>query len=639
MIKIESLTLQRGPLRLLENANLTLHAGQKVGLLGTNGAGKSSLFALLLGQLAPDAGDCSLPPDWRIAHMRQEIDDLDRLAVDYVLDGDQRLRQIQQQLADAEQRQDANQLGNLYAELEAHGGFSADSRARTLLAGLGFSPSQCETRVGEFSGGWRMRLNLAQALMCPSDLLLLDEPTNHLDLDAILWLEEWLRGYTGTLLLISHDRDFLDAVVEHIVHVESQKLNLYRGGYSQFESTRAERLSQQQAAFEKQQAQREHMQKYIARFRAQATKARQAQSRLKALERMELLSPAHVDSPFNFSFREADNQSDPLLDLRAGSLGYNGKAILDNVKLRLAPGARIGVLGPNGAGKSTLIKTLAGDLPLIGGELKSGEHLAIGYFAQHQLDSLDPQASPLLHLARLAPQVREQELRNFIGGFDFHGSRAEEPVVHFSGGEKARLALALIAWQKPNLLLLDEPTNHLDMEMRHALSVALQNFEGAMLLVSHDRALIRDTTDELWLVADGKLTVYEDDLDSYTRWLSNFRQQQNVVPSTAAAPTDSPKVDAKTQRRLAAEQRQRLAPLKKNADKLEQQLDKAQQDMAELENALADNDLYSDSQRDKLKTLLAQQAECRQRIDELEMQWLEAHEALEQLQAQLTETP
>ena len=639
MIKIESLTLQRGPLRLLENANLTLHAGQKVGLLGTNGAGKSSLFALLLGQLAPDAGDCSLPPDWRIAHMRQEIDDLDRLAVDYVLDGDQRLRHIQKQLAEAEQNQDANQLGNLYAELEAHGGFSADSRARTLLAGLGFSPKQCEARVGEFSGGWRMRLNLAQALMCPSDLLLLDEPTNHLDLDAILWLEEWLRGYTGTLLLISHDRDFLDAVVEHIVHVESQKLNLYRGGYSQFESTRAERLSQQQAAFEKQQAQREHMQKYIARFRAQATKARQAQSRLKALERMELLSPAHVDSPFNFSFREADNQSDPLLDLRAGSLGYNGKAILDNVKLRLAPGARIGVLGPNGAGKSTLIKTLAGDLPLIGGELKSGEHLAIGYFAQHQLDSLDPQASPLLHLARLAPQVREQELRNFIGGFDFHGSRAEEPVVHFSGGEKARLALALIAWQKPNLLLLDEPTNHLDMEMRHALSVALQNFEGAMLLVSHDRALIRDTTDELWLVADGKMAVYENDLDSYTRWLSNFRQQQNVASGTAATPTDSPKVDAKTQRRLAAEQRQRLAPLKINADKLEQQLDKAQQDMAELETALADNDLYSDNQRDKLKALLAQQAECRQRIDELEMQWLEAHEALEQLQAQLTEAP
>ena len=637
MIKIESLTLQRGPLRLLDSADLTLHAGQKVGLLGTNGAGKSSLFALLRGELAADAGDCYLPADWRIAHMRQEIDDLERIAVDYVLDGDQRLRQIQQQLAEAEQQQNASQLGTLYAELEAHGGFSADSRARTLLAGLGFTPDQCEERVGDFSGGWRMRLNLAQTLMSPSDLILLDEPTNHLDLDAILWLEDWLKNYPGTLLLISHDRDFLDAVVEHIVHVESQKLTLYRGDYSQFERTRAERLTQQQAAFEKQQAQREHMQKYIDRFRAQATKARQAQSRLKALERMEQLSPAHVDSPFNFSFREADNQSNPLLDLRAGALGYQDTAILENVKLQLAPGARIGVLGPNGAGKSTLIKTLAGTLPLIAGELKTGEHLAIGYFAQHQLDSLDPQASPLLHLARLAPQNREQELRNFLGGFDFHGTRAEEPVLHFSGGEKARLALALIAWQKPNLLLLDEPTNHLDMEMRHALTLALQAFDGAMLLVSHDRALIRDTTDELWLVADGKLQTYEDDLDSYTRWLAQFRQQQASAANSASATSSTPKVDAKAQRRLAAEQRQRLAPLKKAADQLEQQLDKAQQDMAGIETELADNELYSDSQRDRLKDLLARQADCRQRIDELEMGWLEAQEALEELQAQLTE--
>ena len=637
MIKIESLTLQRGPLRLLDSADLTLHPGQKVGLLGTNGAGKSSLFALLRGELSADAGDCYLPADWRIAHMRQEIDDLERIAVDYVLDGDQRLRQIQQQLAEAEQQQNASQLGTLYAELEAHGGFSADSRARTLLAGLGFTPAQCDGRVGDFSGGWRMRLNLAQTLMCPSDLLLLDEPTNHLDLDAILWLEDWLKSYPGTLLLISHDRDFLDAVVEHIVHVESRKLTLYRGGYSQFERTRAERLTQQQAAFDKQQAQREHMQKYIARFRAQATKARQAQSRLKALERMEQLSPAHIDSPFNFSFREADHQSDPLLDLGEGVLGYNGDAILQNVKLQLAPGARIGVLGPNGAGKSTLIKTLAGTLPLIAGELKTGEHLAIGYFAQHQLDSLDPKASPLLHLARLAPQVREQELRNFLGGFDFHGSRAEEPVLHFSGGEKARLALALIAWQKPNLLLLDEPTNHLDMEMRHALTLALQAFDGAMLLVSHDRALIRDTTDELWLVADGKLQVYEDDLDSYTRWLAQFRQQQASAANAESATSNAPKVDAKAQRRLAAEQRQRLAPLKKAADKLEQQLDKAQQEMTVIEAELADNELYSDSQRDRLKDLLARQADCRQRIDELEMDWLEAHEALEELQAQLTE--
>ncbi|MCP4534880.1 MAG: ATP-binding cassette domain-containing protein, partial [Delftia sp.] len=505
MISIDSLTLQRGPLRLLEHANLTLHAGQKVGLLGTNGAGKSSLFALLRGQIEPDAGSCSIPADWRIAHMQQEVSALERNAVDYVLDGDQRLRDIQQRLATAEQQEQAEALGALYAELDSHGGFSADSRARTLLAGLGFSSEQCERRVGDFSGGWRMRLNLAQALMCPSDLLLLDEPTNHLDLDAILWLEDWLRSYPGTLLLISHDRDFLDAVVEHIVHFENRALHLYRGGFSQFERTRAERLAQQQSAFEKQQAQREHMQSYIARFRAKASKAKQAQSRLKALERMEALSPAHIDSPFSFSFREAANQSMPLLDLHQGTLGYDGNAILEQVKLQLAPGARIGLLGPNGAGKSTLIKSLAGSLPLIGGELKTGEHLAIGYFAQHQLDSLDPKASPLLHLARLAPEERDQMLRNFLGGFDFKGDRIEEPVLNFSGGEKARLALALIAWQRPNLLLLDEPTNHLDMEMRHALTVALQAFEGAMLLVSHDRALIRDTTDELWLVADGRV--------------------------------------------------------------------------------------------------------------------------------------
>lgn len=635
MIKIESLTLQRGALRLLDKANLTLHPGQKVGLLGTNGAGKSSLFALLRGELSADAGNCSLPADWRIAHMQQEINNLDRIAVDYVLDGDQPLRDVQRRLAEAEQNNQPEKLGTCYAELDALDGFSADSRARTLLAGLGFTTEQCDVRVGDFSGGWRMRLNLAQALMCPSDLLLLDEPTNHLDLDAILWLEDWLRSYPGTLLLISHDRDFLDAVVEHIVHVESQQLNLYRGGYSQFERTRAERLSQQQAAFEKQQAQREHMEKYIARFRAQATKARQAQSRLKALERMEELSPAHVDSPFNFDFREADQQSNPLLDLREGALGYADKQILHDVKLQLAPGARIGILGPNGAGKSTLIKTLAGTLPLLAGELQTGENLAIGYFAQHQLDSLDANASPLLHLARLAPDVREQELRNFLGGFDFQGSRAEEPVLHFSGGEKARLALALIAWQKPNLLLLDEPTNHLDMEMRHALTMALQNFDGAMLLVSHDRALIRDTTDELWLVADGRLHTYEDDLDSYTRWLAEFRQQQAQLLNAEEPAKDTPRIDAKTQRRLAAEQRQRLAPLKKAADQLERQLEKAQSAMGAIEEALADSDIYSDANKARLKQLLSEQASARQQLDELEMNWLEAQEALEQLQAEL----
>ncbi len=634
MIRIESLTLQRGPLRLLENANLTLHPGQKVGLLGTNGSGKSSLFALLRGELTTDAGTCSLPEEWRIAHMQQEIENLERRAVAYVLDGDTRLRDIEARLSAAQEREDAHALGTLYAELEAHDGFSADSRARTLLAGLGFSTEQCDALVGDFSGGWRMRLNLAQALMCPSDLLLLDEPTNHLDLDAILWLEDWLRAYQGTLILISHDRDFLDAVVEHIVHVEGRQLTLYRGGYTQFERTRAERLAQQQAAFEKQQAEREHMQKYIARFRAQATKAKQAQSRIKALERMETLTAAHIDSPFSFSFREADHQSSPLVDLHKGVLGYGERQILEQVKLQLVPGARIGVLGPNGAGKSTLIKTLAGTLALMDGELKTGEHLAIGYFAQHQLDSLDAKASPLLHLARIAPQEREQSLRNFLGGFDFHGARAEEPVLNFSGGEKARLALALIAWQKPNLLLLDEPTNHLDMEMRHALTLALQRFEGAMLLVSHDRALIRDTTDELWLVADGRLRTYNDDLDTYTKWLARFRQQQQDEVKAANGDSNAAgdRPDAKTQRREAAERRQRLAPMKKAIEKLEKELAKAQSELAAIESELADTTLYGAEQKDQLKQVLARQASCTQKVEELEERWLEGHEELEALE-------
>ncbi|SDT89541.1 ATP-binding cassette domain-containing protein [Halopseudomonas salegens] len=635
MIKLESLSLQRGPLTLLDHADLTIHPGQKVGLLGANGAGKSSLFSLLQGHLQVDTGSCYLPADWRIAHMQQEINDQQRRAIDYVLDGDQRLRQIQQRLQTAETNHDAHALGTLYAELETHQGFTADSRARTLLAGLGFSTAQCERPVSEFSGGWQMRLNLAQALMCPSDLMLLDEPTNHLDLDAILWLEDWLKAYSGTLLLISHDRDFLDAVVTHIVHFERQKLNLYRGGYSQFERTRAERLSQQQAAFEKQQSERAHMQSYIARFRAKASKAKQAQSRLKALERMEDLSPAHYDSPFSFSFREADQQSMPLLDLNKASVGYPGASILDNVSFQLVPGARIGLLGPNGAGKSTLIKTLAGEVELLAGELTCGENLAIGYFAQHQLESLDANASPLLHMARLAPEQREQELRNFLGGFDFQGDRVEQTVKNFSGGEKARLALALIAWQKPNLLLLDEPTNHLDMEMRHALSLALQNFSGAMLLVSHDRALIRATTDELWLVADGQVQTYAEDLDDYTRWLAKFRQQQLAADNAGATDSSAPKVDAKAQRREAAEQRKQLAPLKKTADKLEQQLNQRNESLAAVEQQLGDSELYQAEHKDRLKTLLAEQADLSQQIEALEAQWMEAQEAYESLQSEL----
>jgi ATP-binding cassette subfamily F protein 3 len=632
MIRIQNLTLQRGPQRLLEDAELTLHAGQKAGLIGANGAGKSTLFALLRGELTPDGGSCDLPADWRVAHMRQEIETLERVAVDYVLDGDFLLRRVQRDLQAAEAAQDGTTLARLHAELDSADGYTADARARKLLAGLGFSNEQMDRPVGDFSGGWRMRLNLAQALMCPSDLLLLDEPTNHLDLDAILWLEDWLKGYPGTLVLISHDRDFLDAVVDHIAHIEQCKLTVYRGGYSAFERARAERLAQQQQAYEKQQAQRAHMEKYIARFKAQATKARQAQSRIKALERMEELSAAHVDSPFDFVFRESQKISSPLLDLSEARLGYGETTILEKVKLQLTPGARIGLLGPNGAGKSTLIKNLSGELQPLSGRLVRGENLVVGYFAQHQLDSLDSKASPLLHLQRLAPAEREQTLRDFLGGFDFRGPRTDEPVLNFSGGEKARLALALIAWERPNLLLLDEPTNHLDLEMRLALTMALQEFSGAVLVVSHDRHLLKSTTDDFLLVADGKVESFDGDLEDYARWLAEYRQR-NAAVSTAVGNVD--KTDKKAQRQAAAALRQQLAPHKRQADKLEQELGALHVQLATIEARLGESDVYEAARKDELRDLLARQAALKVREGELEEAWMEALELLESMQAQL----
>ncbi|WP_223886714.1 ATP-binding cassette domain-containing protein, partial [Pseudomonas amygdali] len=459
-----------------------------------------------------------------------------------------------------------------------------------------------------------------------------DEPTNHLDLDAILWLEDWLKSYPGTLLLISHDRDFLDAVVDHIAHVEQRKITLYRGGYSAFERARAERLAQQQQAYEKQQAQRAHMEKYIARFKAQATKARQAQSRIKALERMEELSAAHVDSPFNFVFRESDKISSPLLDLSDARLGYGDKTILEKVKLQLTPGARIGLLGPNGAGKSTLIKNLAGELEPQSGRLVRGENLTVGYFAQHQLDSLDAKATPLLHLQRLAPTEREQTLRDFLGGFDFRGARLDEPVLNFSGGEKARLALALIAWEKPNLLLLDEPTNHLDLEMRLALTMALQEFGGAVLVVSHDRHLLKSTTDDFLLVADGRVQEFDGDLDDYTRWLADYRLRNAPVSTTSV---NADKTDKKAQRQQAAALRQQLAPHKREADKLERDLGLVNEKLAKVEEALADSTNYEAANKDKLRDLLAEQAKLKVRESELEDAWMQALELLESMQAEL----
>ncbi len=622
MIRLLGLSLQRGAKPLLQEVDLTVHPGQKVALVGANGAGKSSLFALLQGQLQADNGSCELPAQWRIAHMQQEITELDRSALDFVLDGDQQLRQIQQQL---EQTSDGDELAALHAQLDAIDGYDAQSRASRLLAGLGFADEQMQQQVGEFSGGWRMRLSLAKTLMCPSDLLLLDEPTNHLDLDAILWLENWLQSYPGTLLLISHDRDFMDAVARHVVHFERQKLVLYRGGYSAFEQARAERMLQQQQAYEKQQAERAHMQDFIRRFRAKASKARQAQSRIKALERMQELAPAHFDSPFGFVFRHSDKHSVPLLSLRSAAIGHAGQQVVGDISLQLMPGARIALLGPNGAGKSTLIKTLAGELELLAGELNFGENLAVGYFAQHQLDALDNNASALLHLQRLAPRQSEQQLRDFLGGFDFRGERCEENISSFSGGEKARLALALIAWQKPNLLLLDEPTNHLDLEMRHALTQALQQYAGAVVLVSHDRHLLKHTVDELYLVADGRLAEFAGELEDYGRWLQDYRSRSQA--ETAVAEVE--KIDRRAQRQAEAARRQQLAPLRKLVQQLEQKMENRQQQLSSIEQQLADNSLYDGSRQELLKQLLQQQGQLKQQLEEVELQWLEAVQELE----------
>lgn len=636
MIQLTELSLHRGTQFLLEQANLTIYPGWKVGIIGANGVGKSSLFKLLLGELHPDAGECFLQPNMTIAHMAQEVTAIDRSVLDYVLDGDPQLRQIEAAIAAAEAANQPEKLGELHAALDSINGYSAPARAEQLLAGLGFKQSDMQREVKALSGGWRIRLNLAQALMCRSDVLLLDEPTNHLDLDATLWLEQWLKTYPGTLLLISHDRDFLDEVVTHITHMHQQKLTIYKGQYSAFERARAERLAQQQAQFEKQQVRIAEIEGFVRRFKAKASKAKQAQSRIKELERMERIAAAHVDSPFSFHFHSSDKVSNPLLSLRHVNCGYADKAILADISLTLTPGSRIGLLGPNGAGKSTLIKTLMGDLPLLEGERYCGEHLRIGYFAQHQLEALDLEASPLLHIMRISPQASDQEVRNYLGSFGFFGDDALAPVKRFSGGEKARVALALIAWQKPNLLLLDEPTNHLDLEVRHALTVAMQEFEGAVILVSHDRHLLRNTVDQFLLVANGTVSDFNGDLDDYQQWLSDQRKSEQQAESPTERESRSlSAAERKEQKREAAEQRKKLSPLKKSIEKLENQLAKHQQQLNEAELLLADNSLYEAANKDKLKQVLSTQAELNQQIEAIEMEWMEQLEQLESLEAAL----
>ena len=631
MISLNKVSLQRGGKPLLTDANLRIQAGQRVGIIGANGCGKSSLFQLLLNELHADTGEVALPGQLRIAHMGQEVLLTDRLALDHVLDGDRELRETERAIGVAEKKEDYQSLALAYDKLDAIHGHSAPSRAQQLLHGLGFSTEDEQRRVGDFSGGWRIRLNLAQALMCPSDLLLLDEPTNHLDLDATLWLEQWMKAYRGTLLLISHDRDFLDSVTSHIVHIEQQTIAFYRGNYSAFERQRSEKLALQQAQYQKQQQRRVELQRFVDRFRAKATKARQAQSRVKALQRMTEIGPAHVDSPFNFKFSEAPEKSHTLLSLEKAAMGYDAKAILSGVNLRVEAGTRFGLLGANGAGKSTLLKSLVGELPLLSGESVRADNLRVGYFAQHQLEALDLAASPLLHLQRLTPKASEQSIRDFLGGFNFYGDQATDSIEYFSGGEKARLALAIVVWLKPNLLVMDEPTNHLDLDMRQALTLALQAFSGALILVSHDRHLLRNSVDEFLLLADGSIDSFEGDLDDYQRWLLARERNDQAAAKQNPEKNGGPRTDRKEQRREQAAQRAKWRPLEKKIQQIEKKLADNTSQLAELEEKLLDTGIYAEDQKQNLRALLQQQGELKQAAEQLEEQWLELGEQLELL--------
>ncbi|HSA91245.1 MAG TPA: ATP-binding cassette domain-containing protein [Burkholderiales bacterium] len=610
MIRLSQLGLARGAKPLLEGAELTVHAGERIGLVGANGSGKSSLFALLRGELHADKGDAELPRHWRIAHVAQETPALERPAVEYVIDGDTKLRALEREL---ESTHDGTRIGELHAALADADAYSARPRAEALLLGLGFKGEQLENPVSSFSGGWRMRLNLAQALMTPSELLLLDEPTNHLDLDAIIWLEDWLRRYPGTLMVVSHDRDFLDAVVKAIVHIDQRKLRRYTGDYSSFEAQRAQALVLAQNLVEKQARERAHLQSFIDRFRAKATKARQAQSRMKMLAKMEDLAPLHVSAPFSFEFRDPERSPDPLLVLESVAAGYPEKVVLQDVNLSLRSGERIGLLGVNGVGKSTLVKTIAGTLLPLDGKITLGKGLEVGYFAQHQVEMLRDDESPLWHLKRISEgKVREQEQRDYLGAFNFPGDMATGPVESFSGGEKARLALALIVWQRPNLLLLDEPTNHLDLETREALAVALAQFEGTLVLVSHDRHLLRATTEKLLIVADGALREFDGDLDDYRDWLL----KKEPVPRPPRSVPARPKPRAVNRK-----------PIEARVKRLEELMNRLNAQKADLERRLADPGVYQDPEA--VRALLQDQAYLARELEQVEGEWLQKQGELE----------
>lgn len=639
MIIFSDIQLLRGGKPLLEQASATIHPGDKVGLVGKNGCGKSTLFALMKEELSIDAGSFSQPAHWELAWVAQETPALERQALEYVIDGDREYRRLEQQLREAEQQDNGTKVAELHGHLDTIGGYTIRARAAELLDGLGFSQQQMTWNLTQFSGGWRMRLNLAQALICRSDLLLLDEPTNHLDLDAVMWLERWLQSYPGTLVLISHDRDFLDPIVNRIIHIENQQLNEYTGNYSSFEVQRAQKLMQQQAQYQKQQKQMAHMQSYIDRFRYKASKARQAQSRIKALEKMEQVLPAQFDNPFSFEFRQPAALPNPILMMDNVAAGYDQRLILEKIRLNLVPGSRIGLLGRNGAGKSTLIKLLSSELKPQSGDLTYSQGVKIGYFAQHQLETLHPEETPLQHMMQIAPEKTELELRNYLGSFGFHGEKALEKVAPFSGGEKARLVLALIVWQKPNLLLLDEPTNHLDLDMRQALTLALQSFDGAMVIVSHDRYLLRATTDDLYLVHDQQVVPFDGDLTDYYKWLTDQQKLARKEAQAAQPAKDSANSAAakKEQKRKEADFRKQTAPIRKKLTQLEQKMDSLNEQLAQAESHLSDPNLYDAENKAQLTQVLATQAQAKSELEQVEGDWMSVQETLEQMEQEFNQ--
>ena len=635
MIVFNNISLKRGQTELLDNAVATITPKQKVGLVGKNGCGKSSLLALLKKELQPEGGDVTYPSNWAVSWVNQETPALDVSAIDYVIQGDREYCHLQQELARANEQNDGNAIARIHDRLDAINAWTIRSRAETLLHGLGFTQVETNHAVKSFSGGWRMRLNLAQALLCPSDLLLLDEPTNHLDLEAVIWLERWLVNYQGTLVLISHDRDFLDPIVNKILHIEHQKLNEYTGDYSSFEVQRATKLAQQDAMYRQQQQKIAHLQSYIDRFKAKATKAKQAQSRVKALERMELIAPAYADNPFTFAFRSPATLPSPLVMIEQASAGYgegeNAVEILSKIKLNLVPGSRIGLLGKNGAGKSTLIKLLAGELTAISGNVQLAKGVQLGYFAQHQLDTLRADESALWHMQKIAPEQTEQQVRDYLGSFAFHGDKVNQAVKSFSGGEKARLVLALIVWQRPNLLLLDEPTNHLDLDMRQALTEALVDYEGSLVVVSHDRHLLRNTVEEFYLVHDKQVEEFKGDLDDYQKWLTEQNSQlisksNDEIEATENATSNQ---NRKEQKRREAELRQQTAPFRKKIVQLEDKMDKYSQQLVAIENQLSDSELYNAENKEKLTALLNEQVTVKKSLEIVEADWMIAQETLE----------